>query len=131
MLPPSFKFLATPLPALIIGEENLFIGFAPPFPHFRNASAIAGSRPTQLRLLITKRLCFHNANCVDCAYVQLHNTHKGVLRAGRWVRASPSPTNAQNFRGVKLIYDLLNVQPALLRHYKYRMSKLVLGWRFI
>ena len=39
MLSPFLKFLATPLPALIIGEENLFIGFGPP--HFRNASAIA------------------------------------------------------------------------------------------
>ena len=38
--PPSvFKFLATPQPALVVGEENLVIGFGPP--HFRNASAIA------------------------------------------------------------------------------------------
>ena len=37
--PPLFKFLATPLPVLDVGEENLAIGFGPP--HFRNASAIA------------------------------------------------------------------------------------------
>ena len=30
MPPPFFKFLATPLPALVVGEENLVIGFGPP-----------------------------------------------------------------------------------------------------
>ena len=40
MLPP-LKFLATPLPALVVGEENLVIGFGPA--HFRNVSAIAES----------------------------------------------------------------------------------------
>ena len=39
--PPFFKFIATPLPALVVGEENLAIGFGPPSPHFRNAFAIA------------------------------------------------------------------------------------------
>ena len=66
--PPLLKFLATPLPSLVVdeenlviafglptlemlppslcrpwllGEENLFIGFG--LPHFRNASAIAAS----------------------------------------------------------------------------------------
>ena len=38
--PPLLKFLATPLPALVIGEKNLVIDFGPP--HFRNASVIAG-----------------------------------------------------------------------------------------
>ena len=33
------QFLATPLPALVVNEENLVIGFGPP--HFRNASVIA------------------------------------------------------------------------------------------
>ena len=28
--PPLLKFLATPLPALVVGEENLVIGFGPP-----------------------------------------------------------------------------------------------------
>ena len=35
-----FKFVATPQPALVVGEENLVIGFGPPY--FRHASAIAG-----------------------------------------------------------------------------------------
>ena len=39
-LPPLLKFLARPLPSLVVDEENLVIGFAPP-PHFRNVSAIA------------------------------------------------------------------------------------------
>ena len=38
-MPPLLKFLATPLPSLVVDEEYLVIGFAPP--HFRNASAIA------------------------------------------------------------------------------------------
>ena len=38
--PSPFKFLATLLPALVVGEENVVIGFGPP--HFRNAFAIAG-----------------------------------------------------------------------------------------
>ena len=29
---PPFKFFATPLPALVVGEENLVISFAPPPP---------------------------------------------------------------------------------------------------
>ena len=37
--PPPLKFFATPLPALVVGEENLVIGFG--LPHFRTASAIA------------------------------------------------------------------------------------------
>ena len=37
---PSIKFLALPVPALVVGEKNLVIGFGPP--HFRSASAIAG-----------------------------------------------------------------------------------------
>ena len=37
--PPLLKFLATPLPALVVGEEKLVISFGSP--HFRNASAIA------------------------------------------------------------------------------------------
>ena len=41
--PLFFKFIATPLPALVVGEENLIIGFGPP--HFRNTSAIAGWQP--------------------------------------------------------------------------------------
>ena len=41
IIPPLLKFLATPLPALVVGEEKLVIGFWPP--HFRNASAIAAS----------------------------------------------------------------------------------------
>ena len=46
-MPPSphFLFLATPLPALVVGEESLVIGFGPP--HFRNASAIAGRNATR------------------------------------------------------------------------------------
>ena len=39
MSPPLSKFLATPLPSLVVDEENLVIGFGPP--HIRNASAIA------------------------------------------------------------------------------------------
>ena len=39
---PLLKFLATPLPALVVGEGNLGIGFGPP--HFKNASAIADRR---------------------------------------------------------------------------------------
>ena len=39
MPPPPFKFLATPLPSLVVDKENLVIGFGPP--HFRNAFAIA------------------------------------------------------------------------------------------
>ena len=39
--PPLFKFLATPLPVLVVGEENLAIVFGPL--QFRNASAIAVS----------------------------------------------------------------------------------------
>ena len=35
LYPRPLKFLATSLPALIVGEENLVIGFAPP-PHFKN-----------------------------------------------------------------------------------------------
>ena len=42
LCPPLLKFLATPLPALVVGEENLVIGFGPL--HFRNGSAIAGVR---------------------------------------------------------------------------------------
>ena len=38
--PRLLKFLATPLPALVVGEKNLVIGFGPP-PLFRNAFAIA------------------------------------------------------------------------------------------
>ena len=38
---PLLKFLAAPLPALVVGEKSLVIGFGPP--HFRNASAIAAS----------------------------------------------------------------------------------------
>ena len=38
IMPLLSKFLATPQPALVVGEENLVIGFAPP--HFRNAFAI-------------------------------------------------------------------------------------------
>ena len=30
MLPPLLQFLTTPLPALVVGEENLVIGFGPP-----------------------------------------------------------------------------------------------------
>ena len=41
IMPTPLKFFATSLPALVVGEENLVIGFGPP-PHFRNASAIAG-----------------------------------------------------------------------------------------
>ena len=37
---PLSQFLATPLPALVVSEENLVIGFGPS--HFSNASAIAG-----------------------------------------------------------------------------------------
>ena len=37
---PPLKFLATSLPALIVGEENLVIGFAPPHT-LKIASAIA------------------------------------------------------------------------------------------
>ena len=47
--PPLLKFLAAPRPSLVVGEENLVTGFAPP-PHFRNASAIARFR-LGLRLL--------------------------------------------------------------------------------
>ena len=36
---PLLKFLTTPLPSLVVDEENLVIGFG--LPHFRNASAIA------------------------------------------------------------------------------------------
>ena len=36
---PLLKFLATPLSPLVVGEENLVIGFGPP--HSTNASAIA------------------------------------------------------------------------------------------
>ena len=43
MLHLLYKFLATPLLALITGEENLFIGFEPL--HCRNASAIAEPNP--------------------------------------------------------------------------------------
>ena len=39
LISPLLKFLATPLPSLVVDEENLVIGFEPP--HFRNASAIA------------------------------------------------------------------------------------------
>ena len=39
LCPPFFKFLATPLPFLVVDEENLVIGFGPP--HFRNAYGIA------------------------------------------------------------------------------------------
>ena len=42
LCPPLLKFLATPLPSLVVDEENLVIGFGPP--HFRNASAIAAPR---------------------------------------------------------------------------------------
>ena len=37
-------------------------------------------RSIPLRLLITSGcvFIFHNANCANCAYVQLHNTHRGV-----------------------------------------------------
>ena len=44
--PRNLKYLATPLPALVVAEENLVFGFGPP--HFRNASAIAGSAPCVL-----------------------------------------------------------------------------------
>ena len=40
LCPLLLKFFATPLPALVVGEKNLAIGFGPPT-HFRNASAIA------------------------------------------------------------------------------------------
>ena len=43
--PPLLKYLATPLLALVVGEENLVIGFGPPPPHFRNAFAIADPNP--------------------------------------------------------------------------------------
>ena len=46
--PIFFKFIATPLPVLVVGEENLVIGFGlppPPAPHFGNTSAIAGRQP--------------------------------------------------------------------------------------
>ena len=39
IMPPLVKFLATPLPALVVGEENLVIDFGSH--HFGNASAIA------------------------------------------------------------------------------------------
>ena len=38
MLPP-LKFIATPLPPLVLGEENVIISFGAP--HLKNASAIA------------------------------------------------------------------------------------------
>ena len=55
--PPFIKFLAMPLPALVVGEKNLTIGFGfrPPLPHFRNASAIADDSAhgsSSLKLLV-------------------------------------------------------------------------------
>ena len=47
--PLFLKFLATPLPALVVGEQNLVIGFGPP--HFRNASTIADQNTATLRSL--------------------------------------------------------------------------------
>ena len=37
---PLLKFLATPPPSLVVDEQNVVIGFGPPY--FRNASPIAG-----------------------------------------------------------------------------------------
>ena len=42
--PPLVKFLTTPLPALVVGENIWLLVLGPP--HFRNASAIAGFAPT-------------------------------------------------------------------------------------
>ena len=81
-------------------------------------------RNIHLRLLITSGYVF----IMEIALSALM-CNCTTLTGSRWVRASPLSTNAQNFRGVKLIYELLNVQPALLRHYKYCMSKLVLRGR--
>ena len=52
---PLLKFLATPLPALIVGEENLVISFRP---HpFRNTSAIAGVNPSNTKFFFVLVLC--------------------------------------------------------------------------
>ena len=41
---PLVKFLATPLPALVVGEKIWFLVLGPP--HFKNASAIAAGNIT-------------------------------------------------------------------------------------
>ena len=52
-MPPCLKFLATPLPSLVVDEENLVIDFRPP--HFRNASAIVALLDTNLTKMCETR----------------------------------------------------------------------------
>ena len=56
--PPPFKFLATPLPLWVVGEENPVIAFGPP--HFRNASAIAVPDAVELKAYAVseKHFCY-------------------------------------------------------------------------
>ena len=51
-LPPLLKFVATPLPSLVVDEENVVIGFGP---HFRNASAIAAQMAEWMERLLLER----------------------------------------------------------------------------
>ena len=68
---PFSKFLATPVPSLVVDEENLVIGFGSP--HFRNASAIAGCVRRFFNRKYDKMLSHHEErkNCRTVTVIDL------------------------------------------------------------
>ena len=64
LCPPLLKFLATPLPSLVVDEKNLVIGFAPPPPltleMLPPSLGVWEHRALQLLLALKTRFCLKN-----------------------------------------------------------------------